>query len=159
MSLLLLGVNHTTASIAVREKVAFAPESVHDALQEACARCELSELVIVSTCNRTELYGAVPREVRTPEQREALQECLLSWLADYHGVERESLRQSLYMYWDDDMVRHLMRVASGLDSMVLGEPQILGQIKSAKAVSEEALCLGGQLQRLFEDVFSVAKRV
>lgn len=159
MTTLLLGVNHNTASIALREKVAFVPENMVDALQQACSRCELSELVIVSTCNRTELYCAVPQEAKSAEERRAVEEAVLGWLAGYHRLDREELRRCVYVYWEEDMVRHLMRVASGLDSMVLGEPQILGQIKSAWAVSQEGLCIGGQLNRVFEESFAVAKKV
>lgn len=159
MTTLLLGVNHNTASIAIREKVAFVPENMHEALHRACASADLAEIVIVSTCNRTELYCALAHEPGDETARAAARESVLTWLGRYHQVDLAELRKCVYSYWDEDMVRHLMKVASGLDSMVLGEPQILGQIKSAYAVAWEAETSGRQLNRLFEESFSVAKRV
>ncbi|MDF2181326.1 glutamyl-tRNA reductase [Neptuniibacter sp. CAU 1671] len=150
MALLALGINHKTATVAVREKVAFAPERLMDALSAATEYADLHELVILSTCNRTELYCAA--EHQTPER-------LLDWLSDYHGVSRDELRQCAYCHTDEDAVRHMMRVASGLDSLVLGEPQILGQLKSAHSLSQENGRLGGELGRLFQHTFSIAKRV
>lgn len=160
MSLLVLGINHNTATVDVREKVAFAPEHMHEALHEACSKAGMAEMVILSTCNRTELYG-VPQaggaDVREPAA-EAVQR-LQQWLCDYHKLPAEAVGKSVYSYGEAEGVRHLMRVASGLDSMVLGEPQILGQIKSAYAVAQDAATLGSNLHRIFEDVFSVAKQV
>ncbi|MFW1677650.1 glutamyl-tRNA reductase [Pontibacter sp. JAM-7] len=150
MALLALGINHKTATVAVREKVAFAPEHLSDALATASDYAGLKELVILSTCNRTELYCA--SEQQDPER-------LLDWLSEYHGVSREELNQCAYCHSDEAAVRHMMRVASGLDSLVLGEPQILGQLKSAHGLSQEHGCLGGELGRLFQQTFSIAKRV
>lgn len=149
MSFLALGVNHRTAALAVREQVAFAPERMIDALQQACDTAGLREVVIVSTCNRTELYSSGQRDA----------DKLLSWLGQYHGLTVEQLTSCHYLYRGADMVRHLMRVACGLDSMVLGEPQILGQIKSAYAVAREAGTVAGGLNPVFQHAFSVAKRV
>ncbi|MEX2367187.1 MAG: glutamyl-tRNA reductase, partial [Pseudohongiellaceae bacterium] len=159
MSTLLLGVNHNTASIGLREKVAFVPENMHDALQQACTSAGLTEIVIVSTCNRTELYCALPTEPETEQDRQKAQETLLNWLGRYHEVDLDELHNCTYVHWQEDMVRHLMKVASGLDSMVLGEPQILGQIKSAYAVAQEAEVVGPAMSRIFEDTFTVAKKV
>ncbi len=150
MALLALGINHKTATVAVREKVAFAPERLMDALSAASDYADLQELVILSTCNRTELYCA--SEQQAPER-------LLDWLSEYHGVSRDELTQCAYCHTDEDAVRHMMRVASGLDSLVLGEPQILGQLKSAHSLSQEQGQLGGELARLFQHTFSIAKRV
>lgn len=158
MTTLLLGVNHNTASVSVREKVAFAPESMGEALRDLLSRCEISEAVIVSTCNRTELYCAT-EDSEGPEAHADLTSVISQWLSDYHAVEQEDLERSLYIHWQEEMVGHLMRVASGLDSMVLGEPQILGQIKSAYAVACDSGTVGSRLMRLFEDTFSVAKQV
>ena len=159
MATLLLGINHNTASIAIREKVAFAPELMHEALQQACSSAELGELAILSTCNRTELY-CVPSHLADSEtQRQQVIDAVLEWLATYHKLDTEELRACIYAYWDDDAIRHVMKVASGLDSMVLGEPQILGQIKSAYAVAREAGSVDSNLHQMFEETFAIAKRV
>src|SRR5690606_34178144 len=160
MTLLVLGINHNTAAVAVREKVAFAPEAMTEALRQACARAGLAEVAILSTCNRTELY-AVPGSPEAPAEQQGLadqQRRLLRWLGDFHGLPEAELNPAIYFHHDLDAVRHIMRVASGLDSMVLGEPQILGQIKSAFAVAQDAATIGGKLHRVFEDVFVVAKQ-
>lgn len=159
MATLLLGINHNTASIAIREKVAFAPELMHEALQQACANVGLGEFAILSTCNRTELYCVPDHLAEDEAQRQAIEEAVLSWLATYHQLDVDELRDSVYVCWDEDAVRHVMKVASGLDSMVLGEPQILGQIKSAYAVAKEAGSVDSNLHRVFEDTFTVAKKV
>lgn len=137
----------------------FAPENMHDALQQACTIADLNEIVIVSTCNRTELYCAVTEEFSNDTEKDKILEAVLAWLCGYHDVDIEELRACIYDYWGDDLVRHVMRVASGLDSMVLGEPQILGQIKSAYYVAREAGSTGSSLARVFEDSFTVAKQV
>ncbi|MEY4642791.1 MAG: hypothetical protein RLZZ227_2785 [Pseudomonadota bacterium] len=160
MSLLVLGINHNTATVDVREKVAFVPEVMHDALQQACAKAGLAEVAILSTCNRTELFG-VPEAAAPPDPaiRAEQERKLLQWLAEFHGLPLSQLEPAVYCQRDETAVRHMMRVASGLDSMVLGEPQILGQIKSAYAVAQEAATVGSTLHRVFEDVFAVAKQV
>ena len=159
MATLLLGINHNTASIAIREKVAFAPELMHEALRQACESAELDELAILSTCNRTELYCIPDQHSESESQRLAIEESVLNWLATYHKLDAQELKDCIYVYWDDDAVRHIMKVASGLDSMVLGEPQILGQIKSAYAVAKEAGSIDSKLNRIFEDTFAIAKQV
>tara|TARA_R110000772_G_scaffold164481_1_gene275903 strand:+ start:678 stop:1982 length:1305 start_codon:yes stop_codon:yes gene_type:complete len=159
MATLLLGINHNTASIAIREKVAFAPELMHEALLQACESAALGELAILSTCNRTELYCVPDHLSENESQRLAIEKDVLDWLARYHQLDPGELKACIYVYWDDDAVRHIMKVASGLDSMVLGEPQILGQIKSAFAVAKEAGSINSNLHRVFEDTFAVAKQV
>jgi glutamyl-tRNA reductase len=159
MATFLLGINHNTASVDVREKVAFAPEKMHDALQQACADVGLDELVIVSTCNRTELYCEPGEGKASSESSEVVRQHVQSWLEKYHQLQPEKLRDCVYIYKDNDAVRHAMKVASGLDSMVLGETQILGQLKSAYDVAREAGTLGSNLNRLFEGTFAVAKQV
>ena len=165
MSVLVLGINHNTATVAVREKVAFAPEVMQDALQQACARAGIAEIAILSTCNRTELY-CVPSAQATAETRSGVQtqipsavteQKILDWLCEYHHLTPAELSEAVYSYQDAEAVRHLMRVASGLDSMVLGEPQILGQIKSSFEVARHAVTVGSHLHRVFEEVFAVAK--
>ena len=168
MALVLLGINHNTANIDFRERVAFPPEKVGDAIRRASALDGVEELVIVSTCNRTELYvqidlgeaSAVDPDIYIEEAllREQEQR-LIAWLSAFHGLKEEDVRRSTYFRWRDDVIRHLMRVSCGLDSMVLGEPQILGQIKSAYAVSKDMGVIGGNLGRAFQEAFSIAKQV
>ncbi|MBT9433083.1 glutamyl-tRNA reductase [Candidatus Sodalis endolongispinus] len=152
MTLLALGINHKTAPVALRERVAFSPETLDQALGSLLAQPLVQGGVVLSTCNRTELYLSV-------EQQADLQEALVRWLCDYHQLEPVEVRQSLYWYLGDEAVSHLMRVASGLDSLVLGEPQILGQVKKAFAESRRGHGLSVDLERLFQKSFSVAKRV
>ncbi|MBJ7555308.1 glutamyl-tRNA reductase [Marinomonas spartinae] len=151
MSLITVGVNHKTAPVAIRERVAFAPEKMIDALSSLVSGKKASEAVIVSTCNRTELYCSI--------ENDADVESIVRWLSEYHQIDFEELKPYCYAHLNDDSVRHIMRVASGLDSLILGEPQILGQVKSAYAVSKEGECIGPDLQSLFQRTFSVAKRV
>ncbi|MCW9051213.1 MAG: glutamyl-tRNA reductase [Motiliproteus sp.] len=150
MALLALGINHKTASVAVREKVAFAPEQMEDALVQACQFPEVDEIAILSTCNRTELYCS--------GQTNGVEK-LLEWMSTYHGVELSDLQNCSYQHLDDDAVTHMMRVACGLDSLVLGEPQILGQLKSSYAVAQSANSIRSELGRLFQQTFSIAKQV
>ena len=150
MTLLALGINHKTAPVAVREKVAFAPDLLPSQLRDANSAAGMQEIAILSTCNRTELYCTV--DGATPEQ-------LLAWLEKVHGVPLQQLQDCHYSLNDEDAVKHLFRVASGLDSLILGEPQILGQMKSAFAVAQEAGTIGPELGRLFRQTFSVAKKV
>lgn len=149
MALLAFGINHNTAPLAIRERVAFAPESLERALREGCERAGLDELVILSTCNRTELYAS----------GEVHEQALLEWLLTYTRMDREALERCYYCHREAEAVSHMMQVASGLDSLVLGEPQILGQMKSAYAVASEAGTVGAQLHAAFQQVFGVAKRV
>jgi glutamyl-tRNA reductase len=154
MSLLALGINHKTASVAVRERVAFTPEQLVDALAAAKEQAALKEVAILSTCNRMEVYCSSD----ATQQDQAING-LLQWLSHYHNVSLDDLKACLYTHQEDDAARHMMRVASGLDSLVLGEPQILGQLKSAFTLSQEHGCLGAELGRLFQQTFSVAKKV
>ena len=146
-SLFTLGLNHQTAPLAVRERVVFHVERLHDALaqlKQGFAR----EAAILSTCNRTELYFAAEK----PDE-------LAQWLASYHRVAPGELHPYLYTLPQEQAVRHAFRVASGLDSMVIGEPQILGQMKQAARAAESAGTLGSLLHRLFQRSFAVAKEV
>src|SRR3954462_6604059 len=146
-SLYALGLNHQTAPLAVRERVVFHVERLREALTEV-KRGLASEAAILSTCNRTELYFS-------GEQPGAAAE----WMAQYHSVAPAELSQYLYTLPGDRAVRHAFRVASGLDSMVLGEPQILGQMKEAARAAESAGTLGTVLHRLFQRSFAVAREV
>jgi len=157
MQLLAVGLNHTTAPVALRERLAFAPEQLGLAVAEArnwFQRLDArggDEAAILSTCNRTELYAASHAD--NPLDAGA------HFLADFHKLNYAELRPHLYMLPQHDAVRHTFRVASGLDSMVLGETQILGQIKDAIRTADEAGGLGTYLHQLFQRSFSVAKEV
>lgn len=148
MSIFTLGINHRTASLDIRERVAFAPEQMAEALQHAGEVAGVGEVAILSTCNRTEIYVADG----SPEK-------VLDWLAEYHHLSRVELNDCCYVYRQEDAVRHIMKVASGLDSMILGEPQILGQLKSAYAVARGAGQVSAHLNQLFQQAFSIAKQV
>jgi len=148
MSLYTLGLNHQTAPLDVREQVAFSPDALGHALRDLLARPRVKEAAILSTCNRTEVYvhGAEPQPV-------------VRWLEDFHRVPKDSLAPYIYTLPREKAVTHAFRVASGLDSMVLGEPQILGQMKQAVRHAESAGSLGLVLNRLFQRTFAVAKDV
>lgn len=149
MTLLAFGINHNTAPLAIRERVAFAPDSLEAALAAARDRAGLREVAILSTCNRTEIYAASETEV----------EALLAWLLEHTKMDAEALNRCYYCFHNDEAVGHMMKVAGGLDSLVLGEPQILGQMKSAYAVASQAGTVGAELHAAFQQVFGVAKRV
>jgi len=150
MPLLTLGLNHTTAPVEIREQVSFPSERLLPALREIVQQSLANEVVIVSTCNRTELYCNL--DVTDSAD-------MLHWLSHYHAVPIDKLQQYMYMHAYDDAVDHLLRVACGLDSMILGEPQILGQIKTAYQTAREAGTSGRLLSKLFEHSFTVAKQV
>lgn len=151
MSFLAFGINHKTASVDVRERVAFDLQQLDKALQALIQMEDVAEAVILSTCNRTEIYCAGDTMLDA--------EKLLGWLAAYHNIELSCIEPCSFHFRDHHAVSHVMRVASGLDSLVLGEPQILGQLKSAYASALDVSSVGGKLGRLFESSFSVAKRV
>lgn len=152
MSLLALGINHKTAPVALRERVAFSFDTLNQAIESLLQQPLVQAGVVLSTCNRTELYLSV-------EQREDLKQQLIKWLCEYHHLSPDDVQQSLYWHQDNEVVSHLMRVASGLDSLVLGEPQILGQVKKAFSESQREQTISSDLERLFQKTFSVAKRV
>jgi glutamyl-tRNA reductase len=148
MPLYALGLNHTTAPVAVRERVAFHLDTLGTALRDLIGQPQVKEAAILSTCNRTEVYfngGAA--------------EPVVDWLESFHRVPRASLSPHVYTFPQERAVAHAFRVASGLDSMVLGEPQILGQMKQAVKSAEAAGSLGLVLNRLFQRTFAVAKDV
>jgi glutamyl-tRNA reductase len=150
MALGIFGINHKTATVEVREKVSFNPEVVVDALHRLRDQVGVSEAAILSTCNRTEIYYSADEDVRST---------LIDWMAHFHQVDRKDLEMAAYLYQNEDACRHIMRVACGLDSLVLGEPQILGQLKSSYSVAREADSARSTLMRLFESSFSIAKQV
>ncbi|MBX3708033.1 MAG: glutamyl-tRNA reductase [Pseudomonadales bacterium] len=151
MAILAYGVNHRTAPLEVRERIAFPEDGLRDALHAIRAEVPtLSEAVIVSTCNRTEVYAALDPSAERQ---------VAAWLARHRPIGEDDLARIAYTYWDADAVRHLIRVASGLDSQVLGEPQIMGQIKSAYELAREAGTLGPELHLLSQVGLATAKRV
>jgi glutamyl-tRNA reductase len=148
MPIAILGLSHHSAPLDVREKAAVAPERQLEALGQLALQPGVAEAALVSTCNRTEI-------ILRAEDVGAARE----WLAAHGRSSGVALESHLYCHLDDDAVRHLFRVASGLDSMVLGEPQILGQVKQAARTAEAAGTLGGTLAHLFQHTFAVAKQV
>ena len=150
MPLIALGINHRTAPVELREQIAFANERLTDALRELAGLPVVDEAAILSTCNRTELYC-------TTSDRNSGN--LTEWLGRFHNVDPATLHPHVYSYPDAEAVRHILRVAGGLDSMILGEPQILGQVKEAYQQAVEAGTLDSQLERLFQHTFAVAKQI
>ncbi len=148
MQLFAFGINHQTAPLEVRERVAFNTEGLPGALRDLVTHEPVREAAIISTCNRTELYCNAQDPAAAME-----------WLADYHQMKRSALQPFLYTLPRERAVKHAFRVASGLDSMVLGEAQILGQLKQAVRSAEKAGTLGLVLHKLFQQTFSVAKEV
>ncbi len=149
MPLQILGLNHNTAPLEIREQVVFANDELSQALVRLKELEGVDEIVLLSTCNRTEFYV-----VTNDSGRDRLR----SWLEDERNLDR-ALGDTLFSLQDDDAIRHIFRVACGLDSMVLGEPQILGQLKDAYRAAEQAGTVGKQLSRFFQHTFSVAKKV
>ncbi len=147
MQLYTIGVNHTTAPISIREHVAFNSDILHHALSDLTAH-NVAEAAILSTCNRTEIYV----QSTNPEP-------VVNWLAQYHRLDFNHIQPYTYTLSNQEAVKHAFRVASGLDSMVLGEPQILGQFKQSVKVAQDAGTLGTLLHKLFQRTFEVAKEV
>ncbi len=149
MALLALGINHKTASVDLREKIAFDGEQLSAGLAHARASLPVQEVAILSTCNRTEFY--LVGQIQSQQ--------LLAWLAQQRQLDPDRLHPVSYVWQGEEALRHMMRVASGLDSMILGEPQILGQMKTAYQQAQQAGTLGGELDRVFQNVFACAKQV
>jgi len=153
MSLIALGLNHHTAPVDIRERAAIGDERLGDALLALQKVDAIDEAAIVSTCNRTEIYCG------TRENGVGADEALVEWLHSHLQFDGQRVDEYLFRHNDSAVVHHLMRVASGLDSLVLGEPQILGQIKRAYRDAESVGTLGSKLSPLFQSAFSVAKQV
>ena len=145
MSFFALGVNHQTASVELREQIAFNPEKLTQLLAEQSQNHDLNDMVVVSTCNRTEVYAMSENA-----------DMVMNWLAQANGLDTKQLLNHVYRYEDAQAVTHLMRVASGLDSLMLGEPQILGQVKSALSMAKDAHTVSPNLNRIFEYAFYAA---
>jgi glutamyl-tRNA reductase len=153
MEIVLVGLNHRTAPVEVREKVSFTAEQTQRAAEELRARGILEETLVLSTCNRSEVYGVPP---------ESSHECapgLSTFLSEFHSVRADILSVSLYHHYDHEAVRHLFRVAAGLDSMLLGEAEILGQVREAYRFAHAQGATGPVLNRLFQGALEVGKRV
>jgi len=150
MPLLTIGLNHKTAPVHIRERVAFSPEHLPDILHNLTAQTHASEAAILSTCNRTEMLCCIDRSDS---------KIIIDWFKNYHNLTAEEVDPYLYVYPGQDAVRHVLRVASGLDSLILGEPQILGQLKDAYSTARQSGTIGKLLGRLFQHTFSVAKQV
>lgn len=148
MAILACGINHKTAPVALRERVAFPSEKIALYLHDLQTQDNITEAVILSTCNRSELYC-----VTDDDQK------ILDWFCRQHQITRQALEPIMYFYHDEQAVQHIMQVACGLDSMVLGESEILGQMKEAFSESCAAGMAGPTFNRLFQQVFAVAKEV
>src|SRR6266849_4909897 len=153
MEIVLVGLNHRTAPVEVRERVSFNAEQTRRAAEELRARGILEETLVLSTCNRSEVYGVPP---------ESSNECapgLSTFLSEFHSVRPDILSVSLYHHYDREAVRHLFQVAAGLDSMLLGEAEILGQVREAYRFAHEYGATGPVLNRLFQGALETGKRV
>jgi glutamyl-tRNA reductase len=153
MEIVLVGLNHRSAPVEVRERVTFTNDQARQAAEELRARGILHETLVLSTCNRSEVYGVPPETTR--ESAAALS----NYLSSFHSVQLDLLSPSLYHHYDRNAVRHLFRVASGLDSMMLGEAEILGQVREAYRIAYEHGATGPVLNRLFQGALEVGKRV
>jgi glutamyl-tRNA reductase len=156
MTLFVFGINHTTAPVDVREKLAFAPEITAPALQQLVSQTDISEAAILSTCNRTEVYGRLTTDGAQVDEPHLM---VAQWLSEFHDVALDQVQHHSYFKKADQAVKHMMRVASGLDSMVLGEPQILGQLKSSFSVARQEKTATSHLIRMFQSAFNMAKYV
>jgi glutamyl-tRNA reductase len=152
MNIIVVGLSHKTAPLEIRENVAFASNRIEQPLREVVALPDIAEAVILSTCNRVEIYAAT-RDIAGGMAR------IKRFLADYHHIPFDNLEPHLYGYHSEDAIRHVFRVAASLDSLVMGEPQILGQVKSAYGYAAEYKTSGVILNRFLHKAFSVAKRV
>jgi glutamyl-tRNA reductase len=150
MSLVVLGLNHHTAPVDLRERVSVAESQQEQALKSLMTEPGVHHAVLLSTCNRTEIYCHID------PQHEHI---LAQWLARQHDIEPEALSGYLYMHQGEQAVKHLFRVASGLDSLIMGEPQILGQVKQAWSMAKQQNAVHGILDRLFQQTFAMAKRI
>ncbi len=150
MAILTLGLNHNSAPVSVRERLAFPADGLQSALRALVGLPDVEEAAILSTCNRTEVYCGI---------QQGSQDILIDWIARERSLRREEFHPFLYAHAGADTIRHMFRVACGLDSMILGEPQILGQMKTAYQAAADAGTLGKTLSRLFQHTFTAAKKV
>jgi len=155
MKIVVLGLNHKSAPIEIREKLAFDTTQTIKALKELKIRFREAEFVLLSTCNRVELYCAS----KITESEEVTAENLAEFISDYHNIPIEKFQESLYAYENEDSVRHLLTVASSLDSMVVGEAQIIAQVKESYQLACTAKSAGKILNRLFHCAFATSKKI
>ncbi len=153
MEIVLVGLNHRTAPVEVRERVSFTAEQARRAADELRARGLLEETLVLSTCNRSEVYGVPPEALHDSAPG------LSSFLSEFHSIRPDVLNGALYHHYDREAVRHLFRVSAGLDSMLLGEAEILGQVREAYRFAHEQGATGPVLNRLFQGALEVGKRV
>lgn len=153
MPLITLGINHISSPVALRERLAISDRELGSALHSLCALGPVAEGAILSTCNRTEVYAALGPDTEDAE------EMLAEWLAGRHGLHRQEFDGHLYSYKDGAAANHLMSVAAGIDSMILGEPDIQRQVRQALEAAQGARSVGTLLQRLFQEALTVGKRV
>ena len=160
MSLITLGLNHKTTPLELRERLAFTPQNLREALNSLIKVHGVNEAAILSTCNRTELYcNLLDAAEAGPDASSGNDNRLIEWFSGFHGMKTTDLEGHLYIYDHQQSIRHAMEVASGLDSMVLGEPQITGQMKQAYVIASHEGTIGQMLGKLFQHSFSVAKQV
>ncbi len=152
MNLIIVGLSHKTAPVEIREKLSFPSQTIGEPLNRLCTSYGINEGVIISTCNRVEIFAV------TQDIEKGLWQ-LKRFMSDYHNIPMEGLDEHLYTYTSEDAARHIFRVASGLDSMVLGEPQIFGQVKDAYGYALQHRTAGVIINKLFHKAFSVAKRI
>ncbi len=150
MSLITLGINHKTAPLDLRERLAFTPQTLPEALLSLKKLDHIEEASILSTCNRTELYCVTSKDN---------DRAIIQWFSQFHGLDESQIKEHIYLHAHEETVRHAMEVACGLDSMVLGEPQIAGQMKTAYATANENGTIGQLLGQLYQRVFAVSKQV
>ncbi|MFV2005166.1 MAG: glutamyl-tRNA reductase [Gammaproteobacteria bacterium] len=150
MSLITLGINHKTAPLELRERLAFTPQSLPEALLSLKKLDHVEEVSILSTCNRTEIYCATTED---NDQK------IVQWFSQFHGLDADQFKEHLYIHSHEETIRHAMEVACGLDSMILGEPQIAGQMKAAYALANENGTIGQLLGKLYQRAFAVSKQV
>ncbi len=158
MSIITLGLNHKTAPVDIRERLAFSPDHLANAVKSLSSLKSIKEAAILSTCNRTELYCTTESEIEGELTQQAIDQ-VVEWLSQFHGLKSSDINSHLYSHKHIDSIRHALQVACGLDSLVLGEPQILGQMKQAYAQANEQGTMGSLLGKLFQHAFSVAKQV
>jgi glutamyl-tRNA reductase len=154
MDILIVGLSHKTAPVEVREKISFSEDTLDDGLKTLVEYPNISEALIVSTCNRVEIYSSAPKKNIDKSKND-----IADFLSRYHNVPRERLDPHLYVLSGEEAVKHIFRVSSSLDSMMVGEPQILGQVKEAYTCAANVQATGNVLNRLLHKAFSVAKRV
>ncbi len=158
MSIITLGLNHKTAPVNIRERLAFSPDHLAHAVKSLSSLKNIKEAAILSTCNRTELYCTTESEIEGEFTQQTIDQ-VVEWLSQFHGLKSSDINHHLYSHKHIDSIRHALQVACGLDSLVLGEPQILGQMKQAYAQANEQGTMGSLLGKLFQHAFSVAKQV